>query len=192
METAANTKEEVFAGVEAFAEQTPVAEYEMAIQGGRERGLVLHKLLEEVLSGETPDDLPALTDRASALISQLGLTDQEDASTGPSSGEMALTVQRTLQLAEIVELRPRLLPEFWVYRGAESDKIISLTAGIADAIAFDGSGQIETVIDWKSDVDPAPAMIEQYRAQVRDYLAATGASLGLIVFMTSSRVERVV
>ena len=191
MEPAANTKVEVFAGAEAFIEQNPVAEYEIAIQGGRERGLVLHKLLEEVLSGETTDDLPALTTRARALISQLELTDHEDASAGPSSGEMALTVRRTLQLPEIVELRPRLQPEFWVYSGTKSDKTLSLTAGIADAIAFDEPGHIDVVVDWKSDVDPAPAQIELYRAQVRDYLAATGGAVGLIVFMASNCVERV-
>jgi exodeoxyribonuclease-5 len=52
-------------------------------------------------------------------------------------------------------------------------------------------GHIEAVVDWKSDVDPAPAQIDIYRGQVRDYLAATGARLGLIVFLTSGRIERV-
>ncbi len=47
------------------------------------------------------------------------------------------------------------------------------------------------MVDWKSDVDPAPAQVEVYRRQVGDYMAATGALLGLIVFMTSGRVERV-
>jgi exodeoxyribonuclease-5 len=114
-----------------------------------------------------------------------------DAATGPSSAELASTVKRTLQLPEIAELRPRLEPEFWVYAGTENENIVSLTAGIADAIAFDTSGQVEFVIDWKSDIDPTAAMVEQYRAQVRDYLLATGATLGLIVFMTSRRIERV-
>ena len=30
-----------------------------SVQGGRERGLILHKLIEEVLTGETPDTTPA-------------------------------------------------------------------------------------------------------------------------------------
>ncbi len=187
----AKTVDEVFAGIDAFADQMPAAEAQSSIQGGRERGLVLHKLMEEVLSGETPDDESALKSRAGVLLAQLGLEDHADASAGPSSAEMASTVKRTLQLPEIAELRPRLQPEFWVYAGTEADKTVSLTGGIADAIAFDGSGRMEVIVDWKSDVDPTPAVVEQYRAQVRDYIAATGAALGLIVFMTSGRIERV-
>jgi len=41
------------------------------------------------------------------------------------------------------------------------------------------------VVDWKSDVDPAPEMLEHYRSQVRAYLDMTGAERGMIVFMTS-------
>jgi ATP-dependent exoDNAse (exonuclease V) beta subunit len=190
-EASTETPEKVFVGSEEFAEQTPVADREIAIQGGRERGLVLHKLLEEVLTGETAEAIRALTARANTLLAQLGLNDQEDASIGPSSSEMASTVQTTLQLPEIVELRARLQPEFWVYAGTESDKTMSLTAGIADAIAIGDTGRVEVVVDWKSDVDPTQVQIALYRAQVRDYLAATGASLGLIVFMTSNRIERV-
>ena len=185
------TSDGVFAGAEAFGDQTPVAEPDLIIQGGRERGLVLHKLIEEVLSGETPDEASALKARACMLISQLGLADQDDASIGPSSGELASTVLRTLQLPEIVRLRARLQPEFCVYMGTEADKTQFLTAGIADAIALDDSGRIEVVIDWKSDVDPAQAQIELYRAQVQDYIAATGAKLGLIVFMSLNRIESV-
>ncbi len=183
--------EEVFAGTEALAGQIPATENGMAIQGGRERGVVLHKLMEEVLTGETEDGLPSLKARATTLLAQLGLKNQVDASIGPSSGEMASTALRTLQLPEIVALRPRLQPEFCVYQGTEADQAMSLTAGITDAIATDDGGRIDVVVDWKSDVDPAPAQIDLYREQVRDYLAATGAPLGLIVFMTSGRVERV-
>ena len=104
---------------------------------------------------------------------------------------MASAVQRALQLPDVAVLRPRLLPEFRVYAGVLADQKLSLTAGIADAVAVDGGGRVEAVIDWKSDVDPRPDQIEIYRGQVRDYLAATGAPLGLIVFLTSNRVERV-
>ncbi len=103
---------------------------------------------------------------------------------------MATAVQRTLQLQEIAELRPRLLPEFRVYAASVVGQTMSLTAGIADAVAYEGE-QIQTVVDWKSDVNPTPADIEMYRGQVRSYLKATGAVLGLIIFVTSGRVERV-
>ena len=96
-----------------------------------------------------------------------------------------------MQLPEIVELRTRLVPEFRAYASAQTGRTMTLTAGICDAVAADETGHIETVIDWKSDVDPPPGQIDDYRSQIRDYLAVTGASLGLIVFMTSGRVERV-
>ncbi len=157
---------------------------------GRERGLVLHKLMEEVLTGEIADDVAKLQSRPSELLTQLGLHDAEDAATGPCSHEMAAAAQRTLQLPEIAELRPKLLPEFPVYASAVVDQTASLTACIADAVAIE-AGWIETVIDWNSDVNPTAADIEMYRGQVRDYLTATGAGLGLIVFVTSGRIERV-
>lgn len=181
----------VFSGIESLVDSMPAADGEIPIQGGRERGLVLHKLMEEVLSGETSDEEPALTSRAKLLLGQLGLEDHEDASAGLSSAELASTVRRTLELPEIAELRPRLEPEFWIYAGMESDNLITLTAGIADAVVLGGSGDLEIVIDWKSDINPGASVVEQYRAQVHDYLSATGAATGLIVFMTSGRIERV-
>jgi hypothetical protein len=97
-------------------------------------------LMEEALTGETPDDVHALKMRAGTLIEQLGLTDQNDASKGLSSDELASAVQRTLQLPEIAELRPRLHSEVWVYAGTESGKTMSLTAGISDAVAISDTG----------------------------------------------------
>jgi len=182
--------DEVFEGAESIAVSVPAANEDMTIQGGRERGLVLHKLMEEVLTGEATDDVSTMQARASELLGQLGLQDAEDAATGLSSREMAAAVQRTLQLPEIAELRPRLLPEFRVYAASVEGQTTSLTAGIADAVAYEG-GRIQTVVDWKSDVNPTSADIEIYRSQVRDYLTATGAFLGLIVFVTSGRIERV-
>lgn len=190
-EAPSESGQEVFAGIESFVESMPASAGEIAIQGGRERGLLLHKLMEEILSGETSDDEPALISRAEVLLGQLGLEDNGDAAAGPSSAELASTVRRTLTLPEIAELRPRLEPEFWIYAGTESDNLAALTAGIADAVAFDASGRLELVIDWKSDVNPGDAVVEQYRDQVRDYLSATGATKGMIVFMSSGRIERV-
>ena len=64
--------EEVFVGAEAVL-ATPPADDEVSIQGGRERGLVLHKLIEEVLTHETADGQASLKARARDLLAQLGL-----------------------------------------------------------------------------------------------------------------------
>jgi superfamily I DNA/RNA helicase len=182
--------EDVFVGAETVLATPPVDE-EVSIQGGRERGLVLHKLIEEVLTHETADDQASLTARARDLLAQLGLADTDDPALGPCSGEIAASIQRAFQLPEIAALRPTLLPEFRVYAAATSDRTITLTAGIADAVAFDDTGRIDVVIDWKSDTAPTAHVVEGYRAQVRDYLAATHASIALIVFVTSGRIEHV-
>ncbi|MDX2387800.1 AAA family ATPase [Sinorhizobium medicae] len=160
----------------------------MAVQGGRERGLVLHKLMEEVLTGETDDASAALARRAEELIRALGKVPVADPAAGLAPEELAGCVTRTLALPEIAALRPALLAEFPVYalRGEETD--LAATAGIADALTVNAEGQPVVVIDWKSDVDPDPQTLDHYRAQVRTYLDMTGAEQGLIVLMTSATV----
>ena len=183
--------EEVFAdavrAVEAISEEPG----KTRVRGGRERGSILHKLMEEVLTGETAGHAEALQARAAELLAQLGLEDFDDAAAGPSGAEMGATAARALQLPEILALRPRLVPEFRVYAGAIDGSRALLTAGIADAVAIDDTGRIDVVVDWKSDVNPGAAQIAMYRGQVRDYLDATAARTGLIVFLDSGRIERV-
>lgn len=182
---------EIFASAAAITENPPFPVDGPRIRGGRERGLMLHKLMEEVLTGELRQDETALRERAAKLLAQIGLTDTKDASSSLSSGEMAATVSRTLQIPEIAELRSRLSPEFPIYAGTVEQQSLTLTAGIADAIAVDDTNRIEVVVDWKSDVSPGQAATEQYRGQVCDYLKATGAQRGLIVFMTPGRIVEV-
>jgi ATP-dependent exoDNAse (exonuclease V) beta subunit len=159
-----------------------------SIQGGRERGLVLHKLFEEVLTGETSDEPAALEDRARALIIAIGKPVADDPSQGLSPGELAGCVARTLALPQIVELRPTLAPEFPAYAATVVGEVEQATAGIADAISFGSDGKPVVVIDWKSDVQPTAGIIEHYRAQVRAYLDMTGAERGLIVLVTSGEI----
>ena len=160
----------------------------LAVQGGRERGVILHKLMEEVLLGETTDTTAALVARAKTLIQALGRPLSDDPYTGLAAAELADCVARTLSLPEITALRPRLLPEFPVYSSIVVDGQEDASAGVVDAIAFGSDGAPEVAVDWKSDVDPAPEMLEHYRSQVRAYLDMTGAERGLIVFMTPGTV----
>jgi ATP-dependent exoDNAse (exonuclease V) beta subunit len=159
-----------------------------SVQGGRERGLILHKLLEEILTGETSEDAATLTERAHALIVAIGETIVDDPSQGLSPGELAGCVIRTLALPEIVELRPTLAPEFSVYASMVVGDVEQAVAGISDAISFDPAGKPQIVIDWKSDVQPTLATIDHYRAQVRNYLDMTGTERGLIVMVTSGKI----
>jgi exodeoxyribonuclease-5 len=159
------------------------------IQGGRERGLVLHKLLEEVLTGETAEEPAALKTRARILLAELAVVEAENPETGPHAPEIAATALRALTIPAVAALRPRLLPEMTVFSAEICANAMTYIGGIVDALVLGEDGAIDVVIDWKSDVDPSLSQVELYRAQVRDYLAATGAKEGLLVFATSGRIE---
>lgn len=173
----------------ADSEGKPVEEtLPISVQGGRERGVLLHKLIEEVLTGETEEALDALQARATSLIRALGRPIVENPAEGLAPAELAGTVIRALALPEISALRPGLMPEFPVYASVMTDGEEEATAGVADAIAFDPGGKPQVVVDWKSDVAPSADVIEHYRAQVRAYLDVTETERGLIVLATPGTV----
>jgi exodeoxyribonuclease-5 len=159
-----------------------------AIQGGRERGIILHKLIEEVLTGETAETETDLMARAEVLIEAMGRPVADCPSQGLVPVELAACVVRALALPEILALRPRLLPEVPVYAALSTAEEEIATAGIADAIAFGADGSPQVVVDWKTDVAATAGTLEHYRAQVRAYLDMTQTGRGLIVLMTSGAV----
>lgn len=162
-----------------------------AIAGSRERGLVVHKLLEEVLTGETPEQQEALENRARTLLLQLGLAEAPSPKEGPHAPELTATALRALAVPEIVACRARLLPEMTVFSAEDDDRSTTYVGGVADAVAYQPAGAIDLVIDWKTDVNPTAQQVQLYREQLRDYLTATGAPEGLLVFVTSGQLVRV-
>ncbi len=155
----------------------------LSVQGGLQRGQLIHKLFEEVLTGECQESEADLIARAETLIGELG-----SAANKLSPTELAACVRRGFALPQVAELRPRLVPECSVFGSRiESDAELAF-AGIADAVAFDETGAPEVVIDWKSDVDPRPSQLKHYGEQVRAYLELTGAKRGLVVLVTIGRV----
>ena len=159
-----------------------IAEHPDVIGAGALRGIILHKLMEELLTGELPSDRAAAVVRTSVLLSQLASTVNEK-SPLPSPDEMAQTALRALALPEIAALQPYLVPEVAVWAAREA----YLLAGRADALAIRG-GRIEVAIDWKSDINPTANIRTAYGGQLRDYLEATGAERGAIVFLTLGEV----
>lgn len=157
-------------------------------RGGRERGLLLHKLVEEVLTGETDIAAAALVERADDLICALGHSPVTDPAAGLSSVELANCVTRTLALPEIAVLRPSLLAEFPLYSAHREDGHEMVTTGIVDALTLTTEGRPAIVVDWKSDVNPDPQTIDHYCTQVQAYVEMVGAERGLIVLMTSGTV----
>lgn len=174
----------VFFDPESVEAAGPVIE----IAGSATRGTILHKLMEEVLTGETKDTASELEYRAAELLVQLAREPASDPKLGISPIELASTISRTLNLPEIAALRPRLVPEQPVFGHESSGTTETLISGIADAIARDAHEQVEVIVDWKSDVEMNADKLAAYRAQLGDYRKQTGADRALLVLMTAGKV----
>lgn len=169
--------------------ETQVLPAPAAIQGSTTRGLIIHKLLEEVLTGEIPET--ALIERAGVLLEQLDVMPASDPSDGPVPSEMADSAKRALACPQIVEIRESLVPEFAVASSVADEAGETILTGAADAVALNDAGHASVVVDWKSDVVVSPGRRDQYRRQIQDYGDALGARYGLIVYATEGEVERV-
>ncbi|MDA9419307.1 hypothetical protein XI04_03890 [Bradyrhizobium sp. CCBAU 11430] len=160
-----------------------LAEQMEVVGGGALRGIVLHKLMEEFLTGELEVQERLVAFRAEELLVQL-LTDADEKETRPDPAEMARCALRALALPEIAELRPFLVPEVAIWASREG----VLVAGRADALAT-REDSVEIAVDWKSDVNPSSAIRHRYAAQLQDYLEATGAKRGLLVFLSLGEIS---
>jgi CRISPR-associated exonuclease Cas4 len=174
-------------------ETTSIAAWEQPIDalavagGGSIRGTILHKLMEELLTGELENSLPVAQDRAALLARQLT---QAGASPGFEVEELAKTALRTFSLPEVAAERDGLVPEVPVYGriALDGDKLVS---GRADAVQY-RDGRARIVFDWKSDVAPAPATRAEYANQLSIYVAVLGADRGAVVYMTAGQIDWVV
>jgi ATP-dependent exoDNAse (exonuclease V) beta subunit len=154
------------------------------VGAGRLRGILLHKLMEEFLTGElADDDFAEVERRARQLLDEL-LALEEEAGTAPDPSEMARTALNTLTFADVAALRPRLIPEIAVWSGSAGG---SLLAGRADAVAVEND-DIIAVLDWKSDIAPSREERSSYIGQLTEYLTVTGAPRGALVYMSLGEV----
>jgi ATP-dependent exoDNAse (exonuclease V) beta subunit len=167
------------------AELTDVPSPLPIVGAGSLRGLVMHKLIEEVLTGETKAYAETLTARAGELTHQLAAQLEAKAAL-PVAQEMADAVLASLALPEIAAVRPRLLPEVSLYAELGPQELL---AGRADAIAYDENGNAEIVFDWKSDVDPNEAVMAEHASQLSAYLVVTGAPRGALVYMSKGLIR---
>lgn len=164
-------------------EATSTFEYVEPIGAGRLRGLVLHKLMEEFLTGElSPDD--DVAQRAERLRDELLAIEPTDEI--PSPGELAATALGTFRLLYVQRLLPYLVPELSVWGELDTGNLL---AGRVDAIAID-DGKIIEVLDWKSDRDTALHR-DAYVQQLRRYLRATSAQRAAIVYMSTGEIVTV-
>lgn len=156
--------------IEAIAiDSGDAPETELPIGAGRVRGLVLHKLMEEVLTGELAEDLVGFAGRARELIAEL-VVDREDEAGLPEVGEIASTAWRTLHLPDIAALRPRLVPEWPIYTLLADAREATALAGRIDAVAMN-EGRASVVLDWKSDIAPTAEDMRIHAGQLEGLFA---------------------
>ena len=98
---------------------------------------------------------------------------------------------RTLNIPEIAQLRPRLVPEHTIYGSQSNDDGEIIVFGIADAVAYGAEGRIEVIVDWKSDIEIDTERLNSYCGQVDAYRRHTGAEQALLVLMTTGKVMAV-
>jgi exodeoxyribonuclease-5 len=177
------------------------------VRGSAQRGNILHKMMEEVVTGEISDFGPSLDDRAAELVTQIESDPVKAKALELDHSELARCIRRTVKIKAVSELLDRLVPEVVVGRSIEFDHCETVIYGVADAVAFangksarttleaaefaNGSGIVDVVVDWKSDVNPSKDAIQHYRDQVRSYMKSVKAKRGLIVLMTSGEVIEV-
>jgi CRISPR-associated exonuclease Cas4 len=151
------------------------------IAAGQLRGVVLHKLMEELLTGQVADDLATLSDRAKVLVEQVAIPG--DAL--PEAVEMAQVAIDSFRHESLKPYIVNLVPEFPLY-GTLSDT--ELIAARADAVAIE-SGRATFVVDWKSDVEPSPSQRVAYEDQLLHYLDLLDVESGAVVYMTKRQVQ---
>lgn len=183
-------------------DDVPPSEQEVNL--GTLRGLLLHKLMEELVAGYLEADLSVLTDRAGLLAARLGVAEPLI-----SPAHVAAMAQRAWSAPEVIALAADLVAEVGV-AGSEAlpagaqepegaavagmggpERRTVIWSGVADAVALSAEGAPYAVIDWKSDLSPTPETIARYESQVRAYLGLTGAEYGLLVFAARGEVVRV-
>lgn len=155
-----------------------VAERLEIVGAGASRGIILHKLMEELLTGELEADEGAAVSRAQELLSRLQ-ADADDGKSRPNPSEMAACALRALALPEIAALRSFLVPEVAIWASGAG----YLLSGRADALAIKND-RVEVAIDWKSDINPTSLVRSAYAEQLRDYLVATDAERGMLAFLS--------
>ena len=151
------------------------------------RGLLLHKLLEELLGDALEENHSAVEARARLLLADLASEVSAEEAL-PDAGEVARTALATLVLPDVAAMRPHLVPEVPIYSMVAGGGHTMPLAGRADALAVD-DGRITVVIDWKSDVAPGDQQRRAHVEQLRLYLAATGAPRGALVYASLGHVR---
>ena len=152
---------------------------------GRVRGLVLHKLLEEMLGHELGQGPEAVERRAAELLrhllpvpSEASYSSRSGRDGGDGAGGDAVAGSGS-HLA-----RPRPGGDGASARSSSQGSARPL-AGRADAVMLDSEGGIALVVDWKSDVAPEANDIRTHEGQLALYLLVDRRTTGALVIFNA-------
>jgi CRISPR-associated exonuclease Cas4 len=154
------------------------------VHGGTLRGMILHKIVEEFVTGELAVNMDTVLERSRGLLRELS---GSMAALDLDLTEVAGTALRTWNLPQLAEHRVDLIAEVPVY-GALEGQEERLVAGRADAVSY-VSGKPLIVFDWKSDVAPDNAARRGYASQIAQYAQVLGAERGAVVYMSLGEVQ---
>jgi ATP-dependent exoDNAse (exonuclease V) beta subunit len=149
------------------------------VGAGRLRGVILHKLMEELITGEVEESEVALVHRASVLLSQLA--SGRDGSSRPDAEEMGRTALQGIRHPSVAKWRSSLVAEVPVWGDDGQGNLLS---GRADAMAV-VEGEVRAVFDWKSDQSPGLDERQKHTAQMQTYLEGIGVREGIVLYLTS-------
>ena len=169
-----------------MADAVPDHSIHGVVQGGAARGNVLHKIMEEILTGETARDRASIEARAAELARQL-VAGWEGEPPVIVPAEIAACVATTLAIPEVAASIDHLVPEVGSSSSIVRNGVEVLTLGVVDALVL-VDGRAKAVVDWKSDLHPSAETLAGYKKQVREYMALHDVDLGMIVLMTSGKV----
>jgi CRISPR-associated exonuclease Cas4 len=154
------------------------------VQGSSLRGIILHKLMEEFLTGELDVSPEAAERRSLGLIRELIPADIPTPQLDVQ--ELAATALQTIALKELSDDRDNVIAEVPVYGSIGA--VDRLIAGRADAVRY-RNGDAEIVFDWKSDVDPRADDRAAYAHQLAQYVHVLRAKRGAVVYMTTGEIQ---
>jgi CRISPR-associated exonuclease Cas4 len=146
--------------------------------------MILHKIMEEFVTGELKAEADAVRERSQRLLQELsGVAAAPDL----DLAELAETALRTWRLPEVAEHKEGLVAEVPIYGRLVGDDE-RLVAGRADAVVY-ASSKPRIVFDWKSDVAPDASARASYASQIAQYAHILGAERGAVVYMSLGRVK---
>jgi hypothetical protein len=167
--------------VDAVAAEDDLSPSPTVIGAGPLRGVILHKLMEELLIGLVAADLDDLTERAAALVSQVAI----EGDVLPEAKDVAQVAIDTFRHQSLIPYIATLVPEFPLYGARSETELISARA---DAVGIE-NGRPTLVIDWKSDAEPSASSRKAHESQLLQYLELLDVESGALVYMTERQVQ---